>query len=48
MLNLRRIRWARHIARTGEKRNAYRFSGGKARRKETTSRREDYIKMDLI
>jgi hypothetical protein len=30
------MRWAGHIARMGEKRNAYRIIGGEARRKETT------------
>jgi hypothetical protein len=32
----RRIRWAGHIARMGEKRNAYRLLVGKARGKEAT------------
>jgi hypothetical protein len=32
----RRVRWARHVARMGNKRNAYRISVGKVRRKETT------------
>jgi hypothetical protein len=35
IIKSRRMRWAEHVARIGEKRNAYSF-GGKARRKETT------------
>jgi hypothetical protein len=31
-----RMRWAGHVARMGEKRNAYKFMGGKTRQKETT------------
>jgi hypothetical protein len=31
-----RMRWAGHVARMGEKRNACRFIGGKARGKEAT------------
>jgi hypothetical protein len=31
-----RMRWAAHVARMGEKRNAYRSFCGKARGKETT------------
>jgi hypothetical protein len=35
----RRIRWAGHVARMGEKRNAYRIlGGGESRRKETTGK----------
>jgi hypothetical protein len=29
MIKSRRIRWARHVARMGEKRNAYRILAGK-------------------
>jgi hypothetical protein len=32
----RRMRWAGHVARVGEKRNAYRLLVRKARGKETT------------
>jgi hypothetical protein len=33
----RRMRWARHVTRMGEKRNPYMYGiGGKTRRKETT------------
>jgi hypothetical protein len=32
----RRMRWSGHVARRGEKRNAYRLLVGKARGKETT------------
>jgi hypothetical protein len=31
----KRMRWAGHVARMGERRNVYRVFGGKARRKET-------------
>jgi hypothetical protein len=34
MLKSRRMRWAGHVARIGEKRNAYRILVGKVRRKE--------------
>jgi hypothetical protein len=36
MIKGRRMRWARHIAHIGAKRNVYRILVGKARRKETT------------
>jgi hypothetical protein len=35
MIKSRRMRWAGHVARMGEKRKSCRI-GGKARRKETT------------
>jgi hypothetical protein len=35
IIKSRRMIWARHAARMGEKRNVYRFRGGKARNKET-------------
>jgi hypothetical protein len=35
IIKSRRMRWAGHVARMGEKRNAWDF-GGKVRRKETT------------
>jgi hypothetical protein len=35
MIKSRRMRWAGHVSRMGEKRNAYRI-GGEARRKENT------------
>jgi hypothetical protein len=34
MIKSRRMRWAGHVARMGEKRNACRIFGGKARKKE--------------
>jgi hypothetical protein len=51
MIKLRMMRWAGHVARMVEKRNAYDI-GGKARRKESTLGRPrhrwvDNIKMDL-
>jgi hypothetical protein len=36
IIKSRRIRWAGHVARMGEKRNAYRLLVGKASGKETT------------
>jgi hypothetical protein len=36
MIKSRRMSWAGHVARMGEKRNAYRILVGKVRRKETT------------
>jgi hypothetical protein len=36
MIKSWRLRWAWHIARTGQKRNAYRILAKKARSKETT------------
>jgi hypothetical protein len=51
MIKLRRMRWAGHVARMGEKRNAYRILVGKpeGRRPLGRSRRRwvDNIKMDL-
>jgi hypothetical protein len=38
IIKSRRMRWARHVARMGEKRNAYRLFGWKARGKETTGK----------
>jgi hypothetical protein len=36
IIKSRRMRWAEHVERIGEKRNAYRLLLGKARGKETT------------
>jgi hypothetical protein len=36
MIKSRRMRWAGHVTRMGEKMNAYRILVGRARRKETT------------
>jgi hypothetical protein len=51
MINSRRMIWAGHVARTGEKRNGYRISVGKPEGKRPLGihrrRREDTIKMDL-
>jgi hypothetical protein len=38
MIKSRRMIWAGHVARMGEKRNAYMIFGGKARMKETTGK----------
>jgi hypothetical protein len=36
IIKSRRMRWTGHVARMGEKMNAYRLINGKARGKETT------------
>jgi hypothetical protein len=51
MIKSRRMRWARHVARMGEKRNAYRIFVGKLEGKRELGRPrrrwEDNIKVDL-
>jgi hypothetical protein len=51
MINSRRISWAGHVARIGEKRNAYRILVGKSEGKRPLGRLrrrwEDNIRMDL-
>jgi hypothetical protein len=51
MMKSRRMRWARHVARMGEKRNAYRILVGKPVGKRPLGRPRrrwvDNIKMDL-
>jgi hypothetical protein len=51
MIKSRRMRWARHIARMGEKRNAYRIWMGKPEGNRPLGRRRrrwiENIKMDL-
>jgi hypothetical protein len=51
MIKLRRMRWAGHVARMGEKINAYRILVGKPEGKRPLGRHrrewEDNIKMDL-
>jgi hypothetical protein len=51
MIKSRRMRWAGHIARMGEKRNAYRILVGKSEGKRPLRRPRrgwvDNIKMDL-
>jgi hypothetical protein len=51
MMKSRRMRWAGHVARTGEKRNAYRILVGKPEGKTPLGRPRrrwaDDIKMDL-
>jgi hypothetical protein len=49
MIKSRRMRWAGHVARMGEKRNAYRILVGKPEGKMGRPRRRwvDNIKMDL-
>jgi hypothetical protein len=42
MINSTRIKWAGHVARMGEKRNAYRLLV-KARREETTRKTNTYV-----
>jgi hypothetical protein len=52
MIKLRRMRWMGHVARMGEKRNAYRLLVGKRERKTSLGRQRcrwmDNIKMDLF
>ena len=51
MIKSRRIRWAEHVARMGERRGVYRVLVGKPEGKRPLGRRrhrwEDNIKMDL-
>jgi hypothetical protein len=51
MIKLRRVRWAGHAARIGEKRNAYKVVVGKPERKRPLGRSRrrsmDNIKMNL-
>jgi hypothetical protein len=51
IIKSRRMRWARHVARMGEKRNAYRLLVGKPEGKRPLGRPRrrwvDNIKMDL-
>jgi hypothetical protein len=51
MIKSRWMRWPRHVARMGEKRNSYRILVGKPKRKRPlgrpTCRWEDNIRMDL-
>jgi hypothetical protein len=51
MINSRRMRWAGHVTRMGEKRNAYRILVGKPEGKKPFGRPRrrcvDNIKMDL-
>jgi hypothetical protein len=51
MIKSRRMRWARYVARTGEKRNVYRILVGKPEEKRPLGRPRrwwvDNIKMDL-
>jgi hypothetical protein len=51
MIKSRRMRWARHVARMGKKRNAYRILVGKAEGKRPLGRPRrkwvDNFKMDL-
>jgi hypothetical protein len=51
MIKSRRMRWAGHVARRREKRNAYRIFVGKSQGKRPLGRPRrrwvDYIKMDL-
>jgi hypothetical protein len=52
IIKARRIRWAGHVARMGEKRNVYRLLVGKPERKRPLGRPRcrwiDNIKMDLL
>jgi hypothetical protein len=48
IMKSRRMRWAGHVARMGEKRNAYRLLVGKRPLGRPTHRWVDNIKMDLL
>jgi hypothetical protein len=52
IIKSRRMRWAEHVARMGEKRNAYRLLVGKPEGRRPLGRRRrrwlDNIKMDLL
>jgi hypothetical protein len=52
IIKSRRMKWAEHVARMGEKRNAYRLLVGKLERKRPLGRPRhrwiDNIKMDLL
>jgi hypothetical protein len=52
MIKTRRMRWAEHVARMGDKRNAYRILMGKPEGKRPLGRPRrrwmDNIKIDLI
>jgi hypothetical protein len=52
IIKLRRIRWARHVARLGEKRNEYRLLVGKPEGMRPLGRPRrrwvDNIRMDLV
>jgi hypothetical protein len=52
IIKSRRMRWAGHVARMGEKRNVYRLLVGKAKGKRPLGRPRrgwiDNIKMDLL
>jgi hypothetical protein len=52
LIKSRRMRWTGHVARMGEKRNAYRLLVGKAERKRPLGRPRhrwvDNIRMDLL
>jgi hypothetical protein len=43
IINSRRMRWAGHVARMGEKMNAYRNLVRKARRKKTVGKTKTYV-----
>jgi hypothetical protein len=47
IIKSRRMRWAKHVARMGEKRNAYRLLAGKPLRR-LRRRWVDNIKMDVL
>jgi hypothetical protein len=48
MIKSRRMRWAGHVTRMGEKRNMYRLLVGKPEGKRPRRRWIDNIKMDLL
>jgi hypothetical protein len=52
IMKARRMRWAGHVARMGEKRNAYKLLVGKPQRRRPLGRQRrrwvDKIRMDLV
>jgi hypothetical protein len=48
VIKSRRMRWARHVVRMGEKRNVFRKTGRKRRQGRPRRKWVDNIKMDLL
>jgi hypothetical protein len=48
IMKARRMRWAGHVARMGEERNAYRLLEGRRPLGRPRRRRLDNIRMDLV
>jgi hypothetical protein len=48
IIKARRMKWAGHVSRMGERRNAYRLLVGKPERRRSKRRWLDNIRMDLV